>query len=432
MLCYSKDFLTYGKANIRGETFDFSFADDVFSFFPKEDLSKKYTWKRLTEKELSELSIICIPYGEKNLVAEIIGTYDTYIAHDHSLRCNYQKLFIRHENCRIDALAFRGPTIDQIVQNLTVRNKLEDGINPLDLTLKTSFNVFGKICDLSTVTRLNNDDSTSIGYSSSVFLHFDTSVSTEQAFLVYDAFIRLVYFLGYRKDVFLECNSYKIEGKGVFSNGTLYLPHISKNNLNDTSRLISLEAIMPVIGGLINYILDGNIIPLFIPAKKGPSFSDSYILATAWAQMVFKQVYVPINPNYRLNKYDVIDFPSKSKVTLEKQLSIMIEETFPYLSDFLEVSSSCIISGVDIHHYICTDLPKRLKTVRHAIAHGSNQPKDYEYTHLDMIVLLCAIYYSILKKKLGLDEFHLEFALSELFCDRTEVSSQWSKLHHNT
>lgn len=432
MYFFSKQYIKHGTAIIKGKTFNYSFFDDCFDFVPTKDLSKLKSWKPFKPKDLKKLNVVCHPFGEEDIVAEMIGTHDSYPSYNHSLRCFYEKLFIHREHYTIDALMFSGPSVDQLVQNITLRREIEKGTDLQKVSLLSSFSLFGKQCDLTTITVLNNDDECEIGFKSTICFHFVNSCLTkEEAFSLYEAFIRLTQFLGYRHDIYFSCDTFETRGDSVYPNGSIYLPIISEKNIDRTSKLISLESVLPIIGDLLQFVIDKNIVPLFIPNKKSISFSDSYIIATSWAQMVFKQIYIPSNPNYTIRRKKAYDNATGKNISFKDQLSEMIVDSFSYISDFAGIAFPVMLSNINVNQYTSEDLPKRLKTVRNAIAHGSTNPGDYDYTHLDLTILLCAIYSAIFKKRFGLDDAHLKLALSELFFDSTEVFSQWQELRNN-
>lgn len=433
MFLFSKQFIRQGTAIVRGKNLNYSLFDNTFSFVSMDSLLKEKVWSTLRSSDFNNLNIRCVPVGIEDIVADIIGTSNPSLPDEHTFTCEYKKLFVHRESCSIDALEFVGPTINQIVQNITIRRGLVNGEKLEEFSLETSFMLLNKKCFLKTITEMcNEDERNGIGYKSSIILFFDSSITTEEAFLIYKAFIRVVQFLAHRRDVYFDCNSYQNEGESISPNGSLFVSIVSENDYDDETKPISIEAVFPIIDKLLEFVLDEKIVPLFIPAKKTVTFSDSYILATAWAQMVFKQVYVPTNPDFYFDgKYDIRDKSIKGnpKINFQKQLTSMITESFPYISDFHQIAIQFLLKGQKIEDYSSNVLPNRLKSVRNAIAHGSEDPKDYEYTHLDMIFLLCAIYSSILKKKLGLDDKHLKLALSELFFDSTEAFAQWRNLH---
>ena len=428
---YSKETFNQGTAEIEGKKFSFSFSDEKFSFIPLESIPKDGSWKLNRRSDLKNLNIACIPYGLDDTTLEIIGTREAYIPYNNNFQFTYDKLFIHRNHYKIDVLEFVGPSINHIVQNITMKRSVQNGKALSRCSLKKSLSIDGNKCDLTTVNILSNrSDQIEIAYASHVYLHFYNSLTKEEAFKIYLAFIRLVQLLSHRQDIYFDCNTLETDGDEAIPTGSMYFSNISKANVGKNSQPISLETILPIIGDLINYIIDGGIIPLFIPAKRDVTFSDSYILATGWAQMVFKQAYVPSDQNYSIRGLDVYCKQSNGeskKVSLNDQLSAMIMDSFPYVSKFANIALPFLVSNINIQKYTSIDLPKRLKTVRNAIAHGSSEPKDYEYTPYEMALLLIAVYHGIFKKKFNLEDSLFKLAMAELFFDSTQVFSEWRK-----
>ena len=430
MRFFTKKNIQQGTASIKGKAFHYFFSDDSFDFVPIEDLSKAPDWKPMRRSELKGLLIECEPFAQQNTRVEIVGNHDGYLSCDNNLKCTYDKLFIHKLPYRIDAIGFHGPFINQIVQNITVRRKLTNWKDPHSLSLMKTFIIFGKKYDLTTVTEIAGEDDEDIKFKSTVYAHFESPLTKEEAFSFYLAFIRLVQFMSHRKDIYFDCDTYEISGDSAVQSGSIYLSNISEKRAGKTSTLaISLETIFPIVGDLLSFIHEGNIVPLFIPSEKTVTFSDSYILATAWAQMVFKQAYVPIDNTYKIKGHDVLDASTDKRISLQEQLSIMITDAFPFVSDFVSIAFPFMFSKIDLEEYTSKTLPERLKNVRNAIAHGSSDPKDYEYTQYDMVLLLCSVYCGILSKKFGLDEANVKLALTELFINENEAFAQWKHIH---
>lgn len=434
MRLFTKQHIQQGFARIKEKEFNFYFADDSFSFIPVDDLSKEPDWKPMRSSEIRKLSIKCRANNGLDVYADIDGAKNGHLTCENTLKCTYDKLFIHQKSYRIDAVCFRGKLIDRIVQNITIRRKLINGHNPEELSLNTSFLFLGKKCNLSTETMVVSTEEGEIKFESTVFLSFDSPATKEEAFSAYSCFARLVQFMSHRRDVYFDCDTYTAEKESLIQTGSMYLSIVSEKRAGEVSNSISIETIFPIVGELLSFVEKGNIVPLFIPSQKLVTFSDSYILATAWAQMVFKQTYVPVSSFYTVAKYDVLDSRKQKKdkrVSFQEQMSILITDAFPFVSSFTTIAFNFLLANINIQKYTSIDLPERLKKVRNAIAHGSSDPKDYEYTQYDMVLLLCSIYYGILKKKFGLNDALFKLALAELFFDDTEAFAQWKKCHED-
>ena len=430
---YSKEDIKYGTTLIKGRKFKYVLNDDYLDLSPVTEIKKTSKWKPLTRNEIKSLELTLQPDNKSLNVVGEINLLDAYFTSLKSLRCSYKSLFIRNSSDSYDGIQFSGPTINQLVQNHKFYKKIGKGIRYNKCSLIKTFVYQGINCDISCfsypdILATNNE----LRFRSKIYIHFASSVNEKIVFDFYNDFSLLAKLLAYRRDVYFDCEALQIkDGNNVSLNGRVFLESLNEKDADDHSKIISLESVLPAIGELLDFIHNKNIVPLFIPTRRELTFSDSVIIATAWLQLIFKQIYVPSNAKYSLHgKYNIKDSTKSGKdkqVYFKEQATIMIHDSYRYIKDFYSVKLPFMVSGINTNQYLNDDLPTRLTEVRNAVAHGNSNPDAFNYSQMDMTLLICSIYVAILKKKCNLKTSNLKTALAELLFDITDAAPKHIK-----